>query len=108
MSTRTTFRNDIKIIIIGNSGVGKTSFVNKWTKNTFNESSSKSTIGSEFVHKIFENNGTIYNVQLWDIAGQDKNIMVTKYFARDSHGCIIMSDSTNIAMRDEYIKTYNF
>ena len=53
MSTRTTFRNDIKIIVIGNSGVGKTSFVNKWTKNTFNENST-STIGSEFVYKIFE------------------------------------------------------
>ena len=100
MSTRTTIRNDIKIIVIGNSGVGKTSFVNKWTKNTFNDSS-KSTIGSEFVYKIFENHGTIYNVQLWDIAGQDKNIMVTKYFARDSHGCIIMSDATDISMRTE-------
>ena len=100
MSTRTTFRNDIKIIVIGNSGVGKTSFVNKWTKSTFNDTSN-STIGSEFVYKIFENNGTIYNVQLWDIAGQDKNIMVTKYFARDSHGCIIMSDATNIEMRNE-------
>ena len=100
MSTRTSFRNDIKIIVIGNSGVGKTSFVNKWTKNIFNDSS-KSTIGSEFVYKIFENNGTIYNVQLWDIAGQDKNIMVTKYFARDSHGCIIMSDATDTSMRTE-------
>ena len=92
--------NDIKIIVIGKSGSGKTSFVNKWTKNTFNDSS-KSTIGSEFVYKIFENHGTIYNVQLWDIAGQDKNIMVTKYFARDSHGCIIMSDATDISMRTE-------
>ena len=100
MSTRQTFRNDIKIIVIGNSGVGKTSFVNKWTKNIFNDSS-KSTIGSEFVYKIFENNGTLYNVQLWDIAGQDKNIMVTKYFARDSHGCIIMSDATDTTMRTE-------
>ena len=100
MSTRTSFRNDIKIIVIGNSGVGKTSFVNKWTKNIFNDSS-KSTIGSEFVYKIFENNGTIYNDQLWDIAWQDKNIMVTKYFARDSHGCIIMSDATDTSMRTE-------
>ncbi len=100
MSTRTTFKNDIKIIVIGNSGVGKTSFVNKWTKNIFSNST-KTTIGSEFGYKIFQNNGTIYNIQLWDIAGQDKNIMVTKYFARDSHGCIIMSDATNIAMREE-------
>jgi small GTP-binding protein len=100
MSSRTTFRNDIKIIVIGNSGVGKTSFVNKWTKNIFSNSS-KATIGSEYGYKVFEHNCTIYNIQLWDIAGQDKNIMVTKYFARDSHGCIIMSDATNVEMRNE-------
>ena len=100
MSTRVTFRNDIKIIVIGNSGVGKTSFVNKWTKNTFTNST-QTTLGSEYGYKIFEHNDTIYNIQLWDIAGQDKNIMVTKYFARDSHGCIIMSDATNIEMRNE-------
>ena len=100
MSTRTTFRNDIKIIVIGNSGVGKTSFVNKWAKNIFNDSP-ESTIGSDFGTKVFENNGRIYNIQLWDIAGQDKNIMVTKIFARDSHGCIIMSDATNISIRNE-------
>ena len=100
MSTRTTFRNDIKIIVIGNSGVGKTSFVNKWAKNVFNDSSN-ATIGSDFGHKIFENNGTIYNIQLWDIDGQDKNIMVTKIFARDSHGCIIMSDATDKSIRNE-------
>ena len=100
MATRTTFRNDIKIIVIGNSGVGKTSFVNKWTNNEFNDSTN-TTIGSDFGHKIFENNGTIYNIQLWDIAGQDKNIMVTKIFARDSHGCIIMSDATDKSLRNE-------
>ena len=100
MSSRTTFRNDIKIIVIGNSGVGKTSFVNKWANNEFNDSTN-TTIGSDFGHKIFENNGTIYNIQLWDIAGQDKNIMVTKIFARDSHGCIIMSDATDKSLRDE-------
>ena len=100
MSSRTTFRNDIKIIVIGNSGVGKTSFVNKWAKNEFGDSTN-TTIGSDFGHKIFENNGTIYNIQLWDIAGQDKNIMVTKIFARDSHGCIIMSDATDKSLRNE-------
>ena len=64
------------------NGFGKTSFVNKWAKNTFTNSS-QTTIGSEYGYKVFEHNGTIYNIQLWDIAGQDKNIMVTKYFARD-------------------------
>jgi small GTP-binding protein len=63
------FRNDLKIIVVGNSGTGKTSFVNKWTKNTFSESY-KATIVSEFGYKIFEFKGKFYRIQLWDLAGR--------------------------------------
>ena len=91
-----TFRSDIKIIIIGNSGAGKTSFVNKWTKNTFEEKY-KATIVSEFGFKVFENEGKLYRIQLWDLGGQDKNSTITKIFAKDSHGCVIVAD----AMRPE-------
>ena len=88
------FRGDMKIIVIGTSGTGKTSFVNKWTKNIFNETY-KATIVSEFGFKIFEEQGKLYRIQLWDLSGQDKNAMVTKIFARDAHGCVVMSDATN-------------
>ena len=47
------FRSDLKIIAIGTSGTGKTSVVNKWTKNLFSEAY-KATIVSEFGFKIFE------------------------------------------------------
>ena len=46
-------RNEIKIIVIGNSATGKTSFVNKWTKDTFTEQY-KATVVSEFSFKVFE------------------------------------------------------
>ena len=94
------FRSDLKIIVIGTSGTGKTSFVNKWTKNMFSDTY-KATIVSEFGFKIFEDNGKLYRIQLWDLAGQDKNAMVTKIFAKDAHGCIVMSDATNTSTRDE-------
>ena len=97
------FRSDLKIIVIGNAGTGKTSFVNKWTKNIFNEAY-KATIVSEFGFKIFEDNGKLYRIQLWDLAGMDQNAMVTKIFAKDAHGCIIMSDSTNRQTREETLK----
>ena len=97
MSTRPSdaqsLRSDLKIIVVGSSGTGKTSFVNKWTKNIFNDAY-KPTIVSEFGFKIFENEGKIYRIQLWDLAGQDKNSTITKIFAKDSHGCIILSDAT--------------
>ena len=95
-----SFRSDLKIIVIGTSGTGKTSFVNKWTKNIFSDTY-KATIVSEFGFKIFEDNGRLYRIQLWDLAGQDKNAMVTKIFAKDAHGCIVMSDATNSQTRDE-------
>ena len=93
-------RSDLKIIVIGNSGSGKTSFVNRWTKNIFSDTY-KATIVSEFGFKIFEADGKLYRIQLWDLAGQDKNAMVTKIFAKDSHGCIVMADATNLQTREE-------
>ena len=100
MSQGSAFRSDLKIIVIGTSGTGKTSFVNKWTKNIFSDTY-KATIVSEFGFKIFEHEGKLYRIQLWDLAGQDKNAMVTKIFAKDAHGCVVMSDATNTSTREE-------
>jgi GTPase SAR1 family protein len=49
--SQSSFRSDLKIIVIGTSGTGKTSFVNKWTKNIFSDTY-KATIVSEFGFKI--------------------------------------------------------
>ena len=88
-----SIKSDFKIIVIGTSGTGKTSFVNKWTKNIFQEEY-KATIVSEFGFKVFEYDKKLYRIQLWDLAGQDKNSTVTKIFAKDSNGCLILSDAT--------------
>ena len=95
-----SIRSDLKIIVIGSSGAGKTSYVNKWTKNIFTEEY-KVTIVSEFGFKVFEQEGKLYRIQLWDLAGQDKNSTVTKIFAKDSHGCVILSDATKPNTLDE-------
>ena len=100
MSSGNNFRSDLKIIVIGTSGTGKTSFVNKWTKNIFSDTY-KATIVSEFGFKIFEKDGKLYRIQLWDLAGYDDNGMVTKIFAKDSHGCIIVSNATDKQTREE-------
>ena len=92
--------SDIKIIVIGKSFSGKTSFVNKWTKNLFDETY-KATIVSEYGLKIYEHEGKYYRIQLWDVAGQDHNAKLTKTFAKNSHGAIIMCDATNIISREE-------
>ena len=97
MSTRpsdfNSIRSDLKIIVIGTSGTGKTSYVNKWTKNVFSDEY-RPTIVSEFGFKVFEHEGKLYRIQLWDLAEQDKTSAVTKIFAKDSQSCIILSDAT--------------
>ena len=87
-------KNEIKIIIIGNSNTGKTSFVNKWTKGTFTDFY-KATVVSEFSHKIYQHKDKFYRIQLWDLAGQDQNTHITKIFSKNSHGCIVLCDITN-------------
>ena len=92
---------DIKLIIIGCSGVGKTSFVQRWIKGNFKEVY-KPTIVSDFQYKIIEYLGKCYRVQLWDIGGQDKTPSMAKIFTRDSHGCIVINDATK---KDNLIET---
>ena len=55
-------KNEIKIIVIGDSATGKTSFVNKWTKDTFSEQY-KATIVSEFSFKVYEYKGKFYRIR---------------------------------------------
>ena len=84
---------ELKIMIIGSSGVGKTSFVQRWTNGKFSNDY-KATIISDFGFKIYDYNNELYRIQLWDIGGQDKSASMAKIFARDSHGCIVVTDLT--------------
>ena len=91
---------DLKFLVMGNCFTGKTNFVNKYTKNIFNNSY-KHTIVSEFAYKVFEKDNKKYRLQIWDLSGDDKNGMVTRIFVEGSHGCIIFSDATKISTRKE-------
>jgi len=99
-------KNELKIIVVGNSGTGKTSFVNKWIKNSFDENY-KATIVSEFSYKIYDYKDKSYKIQLWDLAGMDQNICITKIFSKDSHGCIVLSDITDKKTLEISIKWKN-
>ena len=87
-------RTDIKIVVLGNSGTGKTSFCNLWVNNVFNEEY-KPTIMSEFSFKMYNYKGNYYKVQIWDLAGQDKNIYTSRVFTKGAHGCLILYDAEN-------------
>ena len=85
-------RTDIKIVVLGSSGTGKTSFCNLWVNNIFPEEY-KATVMSEFSFKMYNYKGNYYKIQIWDLAGQDKNIYTSKVFTKGAHGCLILYDT---------------
>ena len=83
---------NFKIIVVGDSGVGKTSFVHRFTTNSFH-TDYKGTVGVDFATKILTlPDGRKVKLQLWDIAGQERFTWMTRVYYRESHGCIIMMD----------------
>ena len=79
MSNNTTEKNPIKIILLGDSGVGKTNIILRYLKNEFNENS-LSTIGTTFGVKEIIRNNIKYNLNIWDTTGQEVYRSVTKLF----------------------------
>ena len=83
-----------KLILIGNSGVGKSSILNRYMNKTFEESY-KCTIGVDFLMKSIEINGKTVKLQLWDTAGQEKyKSMVASYY-RGANVALVVFDITN-------------
>ena len=85
-----------KIILIGNSGVGKSSILQRYMKRTF-DSNYKVTIGVDFLMKSLIINEQIVKLQVWDTAGQEKyKSMVSSYY-RGAHVALIVFDLTSHA-----------
>ena len=94
---------DLKIIIVGDSGTGKTSFVNRYIHNKFAETYSP-TIASQFSYKIIKIDDVIYRLQFWDIAGQDRNPETTGIFCKDTKGIILCCEVNKKITRENTIK----
>lgn len=78
-----------KIILIGDSGVGKTSIINRFSNNTFNETHI-ATIGVDFRYKNIDIDGTPIRLQVWDTAGQERFQAISRNFYRGAQGVIIV------------------
>ena len=84
----------IKIIVVGDSGVGKTNLINRFASDKF-DTNSKATIGVEFVYKALEINKEVIKVEVWDTAGQERYRAITSSYYNGSKGAIIVYDITN-------------
>ncbi|KAG9462239.1 ras-related protein Rab-19 [Eleutherodactylus coqui] len=82
-----------KIILIGDSNVGKTCVVQRFQSGVFNEKH-QNTIGVDFSVKSMTIRGKKVKVQVWDTAGQERFRTITQSYYRSAHGAIIAYDIT--------------
>ena len=83
-----------KILLLGDSSVGKTCFFMRYIQNTFQETH-LSTIGLESKTKdVNLDDGRTIKIQLWDTAGQERFHSITKNYYKTAHGIILIYDVT--------------
>uniref|UniRef100_A0A914HE47 Ras-related protein Rab-27A n=1 Tax=Globodera rostochiensis TaxID=31243 RepID=A0A914HE47_GLORO len=109
----------IKFLALGDSGVGKTSFLHRYTDNSFTgqfistvgiDFKEKKVVGwSWFIFSGFGGRGQRILLQLWDTAGQERFRSLTTAFFRDAMGFILIFDITNeqsfLNVRSRYTRT---
>eukprot|EP00347_Sterkiella_histriomuscorum_P007111 403350220 len=77
-----------KLIIIGNSGVGKSCLMHRVTTNEFSEDH-EVTVGVEFGSLLVKMEETVFKLQIWDTAGQESFQSITKIFYRGAHAVLL-------------------
>ena len=83
----------LKYIIIGDSSVGKTNILSVYNNGKFNEKFQPS-IGVEFIAKNIELEDSIFRLQIWDTAGQENFLSMTKVYYKNSCCAFIVYDIT--------------
>ena len=84
-----------KILLLGDTSVGKTCFLMRYTDNTFQEIH-MSTIGLDYKLKNVQlDDGKMYKIQIWDTAGQDRFRSITKNYYKGAHGIVLIYDITD-------------
>ncbi|PSN43471.1 Ras-related protein Rab-35 [Blattella germanica] len=83
-----------KLLIIGDSGVGKSSLLLRFADNTFS-GSYITTIGVDFKIRTVEIEGERVKLQIWDTAGQERFRTITSTYYRGTHGVIVVYDVTS-------------
>ena len=95
-----------KIVIIGDSGVGKTNLIGRYLKNEYKEDS-KATVGVEFGEKKYEINGLKIKAQIWDTAGQERYRAITSMYYKGAKGAFIVFDLSSKSTFQNVEKWFN-
>mmetsp|Transcript_19708 Transcript_19708/g.62484 ORF Transcript_19708/g.62484 Transcript_19708/m.62484 type:complete len:220 (-) Transcript_19708:76-735(-) len=84
----------VKLLLIGDSGVGKSNLLSKFTDDKFLPHMAQ-TIGMDFKVKMLELGGRRMKLQIWDTAGQERFQTITQQYYRNAMGIILVYDATN-------------
>ncbi|CAM8985877.1 unnamed protein product [Rhodiola kirilowii] len=82
-----------KVVLIGDSGVGKSNILSRFTRNEFSLES-KSTIGVEFATRSIRVDDKVVKAQIWDTAGQERYRAITSAYYRGAVGALLVYDVT--------------
>ena len=95
---------NLKIIVLGEIDVGKTSVIERYIQNDFTDKQ-KNSITCEFYHKKIEiDKETVANLEIWDTCGEEKFMSLTKQYYNNSKGAIILFD---LSKKESLIKVNN-
>ena len=94
----------LKLVILGEGRVGKTSLLLRYFKNKFNENE-KSTINPSFYEKTENYNGKTYELKFWDTAGQEKYNALNAIYFQNAIGALLVYD-VNIPETFEKVKDW--
>ncbi|EZG76549.1 small GTPase family Rab subfamily protein [Gregarina niphandrodes] len=86
--------NLLKIVLVGDTGVGKSCLLVRFVDDTFAESYI-STIGVDFRFRVIKINDRPTRLQIWDTAGQERFRTITSAYYRGADGVVVMYDCTN-------------
>ena len=95
-----------KVVIVGDSGVGKTNLIGRYLKNEYKQDT-KATVGVEFGEKKFDINGLKIKAQLWDTAGQERYKAITSMYYKGAKGALIVFDLSSKTTFVNAEKWYN-
>ncbi|CAH1115002.1 unnamed protein product [Psylliodes chrysocephalus] len=84
-----------KVMLLGDSGVGKTCILMRFREGTFLAGNFISTVGVDFRTKVVTVDNTKVKLQIWDTAGQERFRSVTHAYYRDAHALLLLYDVTN-------------
>lgn len=86
---------DLKLIIIGALGVGKTSLLHRYVHKTFSEEY-QTTLGASILSKVLLIDDTTLKLQIWDTGGQERFRSMVSTFYKGSDGCVLTFDVTDL------------